>query len=88
MFYVLMFYAFLSFFKRQKRTAAFSFSHEPMAGPSSSAIDFQGSDIDRYSDVDIDVEFDDESNYDHIHEGYDIHDPDIVRTLTFISASV
>jgi hypothetical protein len=73
--------------KRQKRTAAvaFSSSHEPIAGPSS-AIDFQGADMDLSSDVD--VESDEESNYDHIHAGYNIHDPDIVRTLTIITASV
>lgn len=39
--------------------------------------------MDLYSDVDVDMEFE-ESSYDYIHAGYDIHDPDIVRTLTII----
>jgi hypothetical protein len=64
--------------KRQKRTAAFSSNHEPIAGPSS-AIDFQGADMDFSSD--IDDESDKESNYDHIHAGYDIHNPDNVYNL-------
>ena len=70
--------------KRQKRTAAFSSSHEPIAGPSA-AIDFQGADMDVSSDVDAES---DELNYDHIHAGYDIHNPDIVRTLIIITASI
>lgn len=32
---------------------------------------------------DVDVEFDKESNYDYIHAGYDINDPDIVCTHIF-----
>lgn len=68
--------------KRQKHTAAFLSSNEPIAGPSS-AIDFEGAVMDLPSD--IDVESDEESNYDHIHAGYDIHNPDIVRTLTIIT---
>ena len=71
--------------KRQKCTTAFSSSYEPIAGPSS-AIDFQGADMDHSSDKD--VESDEELNYDHIHAGYDIHDPDIVRSFSIITASV
>ena len=44
--------------------------------------------MDLYSDVGVDMEFDEESSYDYIHAGYDIHDPDIVRTLTIINASI
>ena len=68
--------------KRQKRTTASSTSHEPIAGPSS-AIDFQDA-----LSSDVDAESDEESDYDHIHAGYDIHNPDIVRTLIIITASV
>lgn len=68
--------------RQKKRTAASPSSHEPMAGPSS-AIDFQGADRDLSSD-----ESDEESDYDNIHAGYDIQNPDIVRTLTIITASV
>ena len=84
---ILCFFILISFYikKRQRRTAAFPSTHEPVAGPSS-AIDFQGSDMDLYSDADVDV--DEESNYDNIHAGYDIHDPDIVCTLKIITASV
>lgn len=71
--------------KRQKRTAAFSSNHEPIAGPSS-AIDFQGADMDFSSDGD--VESDEDSNYDHIHAGYVVHNPDNVYPLTIITASV
>jgi hypothetical protein len=69
--------------KRQKRMAEFSSNQEPIAGPSS-AIDFQGADMDLSSDVD--VESDEESNYDHIHAGYDIHNPDNVCTFAIITA--
>ena len=70
--------------KKQKRTAAFPSNHEPIAGPSS-AINFQGADID-FSDVDM--QSDEDSDYDHIHAGYDIHNPDNVCTLAIITASV
>lgn len=70
--------------KRQKRMAAFSSNHEPIAGPSST-IDFQGADMDI---SDVDVESDEESNYDHIHAGYDIHNPDNVCTLAILTAPV
>ena len=62
--------------KRQKRTAAYSSNHEPIAGPSS-AIDFQGVDMDP-SDIDVESE---ESDYDHIHAGYNIYNPDNVFLL-------
>jgi hypothetical protein len=66
----------ISFFKkRQKHTVAFSSIREPIAGPSS-AIDFQGSDMDLYSDVNVD----EESSYGCNHAGYAIHDPDVVRS--------
>ena len=71
--------------KRQKLTAAFSSNQEPIAGPSS-AIDFQDADMDLFSDVDM--ESDEESDYDYIHAGYSIHNPDNVFTLTIITASV
>ena len=71
--------------KRQKRTTTFSSSREPIARPSS-AIDFQAADIDVSSDVD--TESDEESNYDHIHAGYDIYDPDVVRSFSIITAFV
>ena len=71
--------------KKQKRTAAFSSNHEPIAGPSS-AIDFQGADMDLPSDVDL--QSDEESNYDHIHAGYDIHNLDNVCILAITTASV
>ena len=43
--------------------------------------------MDLYSRSDHD-DVDEELNYDYIHAGYDIHDPDIVRTLTIITPSV
>ena len=70
--------------KRRKLTAASSSNYEPIAGPSS-AIDFQAADMNL---SDVDEESDEESNYDHIHAGYDIHNPDIVRILAIITASV
>lgn len=48
----------------------------------SNTIDVQDLIIDPYSDVDVDVDSDEESDYDHIHAGYDIHNPDIVRNVT------
>ena len=84
MFHVFMFHAFsidLFFIKKSRDVSRF----HPTAGPSS-AMDFQGSDMDLYSISDVDV--DEESNYDYIHAGYDIHDLDTVRTLTIITASV
>ena len=77
MFYVLcLFYT--DFPKRRKRTATSSSSSNYVSttGPST-IINVQYSDVD--PDPSVDIESSEESDYDYIHAGYDIYDPDIVR---------
>lgn len=64
------------FSKRRKRTATSSSNYVPIAGPST-IINVQHSDVDPAPSVD--TESSEESDYDYIHAGYDIYDPDIVR---------
>ena len=65
----------IPFSKRQKHTSS---SREQIARPSTT-IDVPSSDL--VPDPGLDVESDQESKYDHIHAGYNIHDPDIVSIL-------